>query len=150
MTLIESTSEPIPQQEALAFFGREDDRTVVWLHGEHDISTVAALSEVMAEAIAADDADLVVDLSGVRFMGSATVAVIVRTQEFLHQRSRSLVMRFPPTCARLVLDVFGCSYLGRPADATPIAAARALRSWVAVPAADRADPTEELVGPVGP
>ena len=50
------------------FAGRDADRTVVWLQGEHDISTTVALADTLARAIALDDADLVVDLSEVQFM----------------------------------------------------------------------------------
>jgi anti-anti-sigma factor len=62
----------------LTFPAPAADRTVVWLRGEHDVSTVSALSQTMARAIALDDGDLVVDLSGVQFMDAATVGVIVR------------------------------------------------------------------------
>ena len=54
---------------------RAAGRTVVWLRGEHDISTVDALANVLARAIAFDD-DVVVDLCDVEFMGAATVGVI--------------------------------------------------------------------------
>jgi hypothetical protein len=36
----------------VAFVGHDADGTVVWLRGEHDLSTVAALSEAMAGAFA--------------------------------------------------------------------------------------------------
>ena len=62
---------------------READRIVVSLYGEHDISTLAELSEAMAQGIALDDAEVVVDLSGVEFMGAGTVTVIVRARDFL-------------------------------------------------------------------
>lgn len=52
--------------------GRSEAQTVVWLSGEHDLSTVAALSESLAGALALDEADLVLDLSGVEFMGAVT------------------------------------------------------------------------------
>ena len=68
-------------------------RTVVWLRGEHDLSTVDSLSEIMARAIALDDADVVVDLSDVVFMSAATVGVIIRAREFL--RLESALARAP-------------------------------------------------------
>ena len=73
----------VSRRRLLAFARRDAARTVVWLRGEHDVSTVAALSETLARAIALDDADLVVDLSDVQFMGAATVGVIVRARELL-------------------------------------------------------------------
>jgi hypothetical protein len=66
---IEISSVTVSRPLVTAFAGRNPDRTVVWLRGEHDVSTVAALSETMARAIALDDADVVVDLSDVQFMG---------------------------------------------------------------------------------
>ena len=50
---------------------------VVWLRGEHDRCTAEGLAVMLADAIAADDSDLVVDLCDVTFMGAATVGVLV-------------------------------------------------------------------------
>ncbi len=99
--------------DRLVVAARDCGRTVVWLRGEHDASTVAALWETMGQAIALDDADLVVDLSGVEFMGSATVGVIIRAREALvpRSRSRSLTLRSPSRCARRVLDLYGLTDL---------------------------------------
>ena len=79
----------------VAFPARDADRTVVWLRGEHDICTVPALSQILARAIALDDGDLVVDLSGVQFMDASTVGVILRARDFLRLQSRSLALRSP-------------------------------------------------------
>jgi anti-anti-sigma factor len=124
------------------FAGRDADRTVVWLQGEHDLSTAFALADTLARAIALDDADLVLDLSDVQFMGAVTVDIIVRAYELLRQQSRSLTLRAPSMCARRVLEL--CGVTGDldvdPADATPgTPTAPALGSWVAVPAVDRLD-----------
>jgi anti-anti-sigma factor len=111
-------------------------RTVVWLRGEHDVSTVAALSDTLAGAMAIDDCDLVVDLSEVEFMGAATIGVLVRARELLQSRSRSLVLRSPSSCARRILDLCGQGDLLEPrrADATPATGtAGALGTWVTVP-----------------
>jgi anti-sigma B factor antagonist len=94
----------------LTFPAPDADRTVVWLRGEHDVSTVAALSQTMARAIALDDGDLVVDLSGVQFMDAATVGVIIRARDFLALQSRSLVLNAPSACAARVLDL--CALAG--------------------------------------
>jgi anti-anti-sigma factor len=139
---IDISSVTVSRPHVTAFAGRNPDRTVVWLRGEHDVSTVAALSEIMARAIALDDADVVVDLSDVQFMGAATVGVIIRAREFLRLRSRTLVLRSPSECARRILDVCGHADLldPRPVDATPLTGtAGALGTWVEVPASDRID-----------
>jgi anti-anti-sigma factor len=86
-------------------------RTVVWMRGEHDIATVDALSETMARAIALDDADLLVDLSDVEFMGAATVGVLSRTREYLRSKSRSMTLRRPSPIARRLLEVSGLASL---------------------------------------
>jgi anti-anti-sigma factor len=141
MALAESSSVT-SRRGLVAFAERDADRTVVWLQGEHDVSTVAALSEIMARAIALDDADLVVDLSGVQFMGAATVGVIIRARDFLGLRSRSLTLRSPSTCAGRILDVCGVADL---LEDRPVAATRgtgtkgALGRLVPVPAADQVD-----------
>jgi anti-anti-sigma factor len=121
---------------------RDADRTVVWLRGEHDLSTVEALSETMARAIALDDADVVVDLSEVHFMSAATVGVIIRAREFLRLESRSLALRSPSKCAGRVIDLCGLGDLFDPraADAMRLTGtAGALSTWVAVPTAARGD-----------
>ena len=62
------------------FSGCEADRSVVWLRGAHDTSTVVALCMTVARAIALEDADLVIDLSEVTCMDATTVEVMVRAE----------------------------------------------------------------------
>jgi anti-anti-sigma factor len=115
---------------------------VVWLGGDHDISTVAALAETMARVIALDDADLVVDLSGVRFIGAATVEVLGRARDFLQVHSRALTLRSPPARVSRVLELSGLADLVDPSPAGAVhldGTAGALGTWVAVPATERAD-----------
>jgi anti-anti-sigma factor len=125
-------------------------RIVVWLRGDHDVSTVEALSETLAGAMALDDCDLVVDLSEVEFMGAATIGVLVRARELLRSRSRSLVLRSPSRCARRILDLCGQGDLLEPrrADATAgTGTAGALGTWVTVPTADRVNQPAEASAP---
>jgi anti-anti-sigma factor len=65
------------------------------------------LSLTIARAIAHDEGPLVIDLSEVQFMSAATVRVIVRTQEFLRARSRTLTLRSPSSCVQRVFDICG-------------------------------------------
>ena len=119
MALSESSPDTAtPRGTATA--GSDADGTVVWLRGEHDISTVAELSDTMSRAIARDHADLVVDLSEVEFMSAATVGAIVRSRNFLRLRSRSIIVRAPSRSARLILDICGLGGLGGLVDAAPI------------------------------
>jgi anti-anti-sigma factor len=94
---------------------RDGDRTVVWLDGEHDIATVFVLTDTLARAISVDDADLIVDLSGVTFIGSATIDELIRGRNILRRQSRSLTLRSPSRCARRILDVCGLTDLIEPA-----------------------------------
>jgi anti-anti-sigma factor len=130
----------VSRQTLGSFAERDADRTVVWLRGEHDMSTVDSLSETMARAIALDDSDVIVDLSDVQFMSAATVGVLIRAREFLRLESRSLALRSPSKCAGRVVDLCGLADLFDPraADAMRLAGtAGALSTWVAVPTARR-------------
>ncbi len=97
-------------QDALQGFaaiaGRDSlGRTVVWLRGEHDASTALALSKTVARAIQRNSSDLVLDLSGVQFMDSATAGVIGDSLAALHRRSRSLTLRAPSPGAQRFLNL---------------------------------------------
>lgn len=150
MAHVGSSYVTVAGRGVLAFVGRDADRTVVWLRGSYDVSSMAALAELMARAIAIDDGDLVVDLNQVQFIDAASVGVLVRVHEFLGRRSRSLALRFPSRSARSVLDACGLTDLldPRPVDATTTTgAAGALGTWVAVPAVDRVDPRDDETPP---
>ena len=51
---------------------------VVLLLGEHDAASSGALASTLSGALDAAGSGLVVDLSGVRFMGAATIGVVCR------------------------------------------------------------------------
>ena len=102
-----AASERVPS----ATVSREGERTVVTLSGEHDHATEAVLVGTIAGAISLDDADLVIDMADVEFIDSSTLVVLVRTWEFLRQRSRALVVRAPSARARRVLDAGGLAGL---------------------------------------
>lgn len=114
---------------------------VVAMRGEHDPSTVVALSEMISSAIAIDDADLVVDASEVTFLDASAVGVLVRAHIFLDERSRSLLVRSPSACVRRILDI--CELFALIEGAEDRAVGRdpipglALELWVAIPATPR-------------
>ena len=91
-------------RDLTAWIQPEGARTVVWLRGEHDLSTTSALWQTMARAIELTDADVIVDLRDVEFIGAATVSIIVRAAQLLQQRSRCLTLRSPSKRALRVLD----------------------------------------------
>src|SRR4029078_9566172 len=84
---------------------------VVPLLGDHGTRARAELSVAMARGIALDDAQIVVDLSGVEFMAAATASVIVGARDFLQAHSRELTVRSPSRCAQRLLDVCGLTGL---------------------------------------
>ena len=149
MALSESPSVIVPLRNAAAP-ASDADRDVVWLRGEHDISTVGALWETMTRAIAVDDGGVVVDLSGVQFMGVAAVGVLIRAREFLRLRSRSLELRSPSTCARRAFVVCGLGDLLDPLPGEalrPTGTTGALGTWVPVPATGRFDRRADAAPP---
>jgi anti-anti-sigma factor len=119
---------------------RVDDGRVVWLRGKHDISTVAAVWEMLDGFIALDDSDLVVDLSDVQVIDASTIGVIIQARDSLQPRLRALRLQAPSSCARRLLEMYDLAGLidDGPID-TMAAAPTALGSWVAVPATDPVD-----------
>jgi anti-anti-sigma factor len=95
---------------------RDGERAVVWLDGEHDIATVAVLADTLANVTSADDANLIVDLSGVTFMSTATIDELIRARTLLLGLSRNLTLRSPSKCARRLLDVCGLAGLAEPSE----------------------------------
>jgi anti-anti-sigma factor len=83
----------------------EGNDTVVWLTGEHDLASLDGLSRLLAEAIALTRSAVIVDLSGVEFMGATTVGALMRARHFLEARSRRLVLRAPSVRAKRTLDL---------------------------------------------
>jgi anti-anti-sigma factor len=100
------------------FSGCDADHNVVWVRGAQDASTAVALCLTVARAIAFDDTDLVIDLRDVTFIDTATVAVLIRAEAFLQERSRSLTLRSPSAQAWRVLRVGGLADLVDPRPTT--------------------------------
>ncbi len=92
----------------------DSDHGVIWLRGAHDASTAVALCITVARTIDVDDTHLIIDLSEVTFMDTATVEVIIRAEAFLQERSRSLTLRSPSTPALRILSVSGLADLVDP------------------------------------
>ena len=107
---------------------------VVFLRGEHDRATRAAVSTAIGARVTLGRGDLVIDLSGVTFMDASTVGVIVDARTALRHRGRDLVLRQPSSCARRLIELCGLAdLLERPRDPRAPAQGDALSSWVAVP-----------------
>ena len=150
MPAVEFSPGSVSRRRPAVFSGCDADHSVVWVRGAHDASTVVALCMTMARAIAFDDTDLVIDLSEVTFMDAATVAVMIRAEAFLRDRSRSLTLRSPSTHARRVLGAGGLAELVDPRPATcnqVMKTAGALASWVEVPTTEGADQRAQGLSP---
>jgi anti-anti-sigma factor len=92
---------------------------VIRLDGELDEVVVPALADRLA-ALDHDDSRLVLDLTDVRYLGSAGVRALVELAEGLSAQSRRLVVAAPPgTIARRVLDLSGVAAVLGVVDAPP-------------------------------
>ena len=89
----------------------DGERTVLWLEGEHDIATADVVAGALANAIANDHADLVIDLSGVEFLGAVTIHLLRHSGVLLRRQGRSMTLRFPSNCARRVLALCDLPFL---------------------------------------
>jgi hypothetical protein len=78
------------------------DTTVIWLRGEHDLSTVDMLSEALASATT----DVTIDLSGVDFVDSTTLMAIERRGSIVDAASwrSSIQARNSSMCGRVAFS----------------------------------------------
>jgi anti-anti-sigma regulatory factor len=86
---------------------RDREQVVVWLDGEEDVATVLRLTRRLANAVLANEGDLIVDLSGVTFLSTATIDELIRVRNILLSQNRNLTLRSPSKCARRLLDAWG-------------------------------------------
>jgi anti-anti-sigma factor len=126
--------------------GSEPEPIVVWLTGEHDISTDGALCLTLSRAIALQPAAFVIDLSGMEFMSASMLETIARARELVRQRSRSLTVRSPSAFVRRIVDACDLTDLLGPEAGN--LGGKALGSWVAVPATQRSNRQPGLFAPV--
>jgi anti-anti-sigma factor len=78
-----------------------DGGPVIALSGESDVSTVGILKDALDAQAAAGAKYLTVDLSGLEFADSASIAVLLRLHQVLKGRGGGLVLAFPrPLVAR--------------------------------------------------
>jgi anti-sigma B factor antagonist len=85
--------------------------TVVWLRGEHDLSTVEAFTLAITEAVDSGGSDLVIDLSGVEFMDSTTIEQILAARTRLGAEGRKARVRHPSRPARYLLNICDLAHL---------------------------------------
>lgn len=133
----------VSPKESGGFAGQSGEPRVIWLTGEHDVSNASQLSQVIAETIALDHEDVVVDLAGVSFISGATVAILIRANAFLMARARALILRAPRRSTVRLLGLCGLTHLISPPPRDSVVMTHqsdALRTWVDVPLEERATP----------
>ena len=84
-----------------------DGAVVVEVHGELDIATAPQLREHLMAVIDRRPDLLVVDLEGVDFLDSVTLAVLLHARKALAETGRMAVVVAPESYARLIFDVTG-------------------------------------------
>ena len=89
-------------------------QTVVALGGELDAAALNRLVETFDDAIAWDDADVIVDLTDVSFIGAGWIGTLVRRRVTLEAQHRELTLRSPSRVVHRLLDLCGLSYLIEP------------------------------------
>ncbi len=137
MVPVGSSYFTVPGRAPAPGAGFEAGPIVVWLTGEHDISTDGALCQTLARAIALGATALVIDMSELGFMGASTLGTIVRAREYLRGRSGPVMVRSAPPFIRRTIDIRGLNDLLGPKGVRNLAAT-ALSSWVAVAGAEQA------------
>lgn len=89
---------------------REDGLTLIYVQGELDLATAERLRDAV-EPHMGPDQTIVLDLSGVEFMDSACIAVLVQARGRLTGDGGSLVLRNPSPVAHRILTLTGIEFI---------------------------------------
>ena len=87
-----------------------DEATVIRVRGEIDIATAGRLRDVI-EPHMGPKQTIILDLSGVEFMDSSALHVLVQARGRLTENGGSLILRNPSTAAHRLLTVAGANDL---------------------------------------
>ena len=71
-------------------------KLVITLHGEVDIASVEPLDDAIEQVASTGDADVIVDLCGVRFMDSTALNALLRLRALLAPEGRRVVLACTP------------------------------------------------------
>jgi anti-anti-sigma factor len=103
---------PVESPQVLVLLANNPTQdTVVWLTGEHDLSTVEELAATIAAAADTGRPGLILDLSHVEFMDSSTIAQILVAPTSLGAEGRTVRVRDPSPLARYLLEICGLTEL---------------------------------------
>lgn len=83
------------------------DRTMLFLSGELDIATAAALEARLKEIAAASAGPVVLDLEDLQFLGSTGVRTILTVELHLEASERPLILRNVEGMPRRTLEMTG-------------------------------------------
>ena len=98
---------------------RADGAAVIYVQGEIDLNTAERLRDAIEPHLGPNQT-IVLDLSGVDFMDSSCLHVLVQARSTLTTDGGSLILRNPSTAAHRVLSVFGTEFiLAKDADDHP-------------------------------
>jgi anti-sigma B factor antagonist len=84
---------------------RAGEAAVVTARGELDAYTAPALADAFAEAAAAGDDRVVVDLSGVAFMDSTALGIVVKLVNEIGDRGGEVRLVLPEESARRIFEI---------------------------------------------
>lgn len=118
MTQSRKPGKPGPQLMCIARPAGASGKAVVWLRGDHNLSSADSLSTAITSA-AAYGTDIAVDLRGVEFMDSTTLHAILRARVAVEAQGLAVTVRQPSRVARLLLDTCGFDHLIEPGPVEP-------------------------------
>jgi anti-sigma B factor antagonist len=102
-----------PQVVVVPANGHTED-TLVWLAGEHDLSSVEELVLAIATVVDAGQPDVVIDLSRVEFMDSTTLDQILVARARLGAEAGTARIRDPSRPAHHLLELCELTHLVEP------------------------------------
>jgi anti-sigma B factor antagonist len=88
----------------------DDGRTVLVVRGELDFATAGRLRAELLDVTRDGNGPVAVDLSGVGFIDSTGVSLLVQSKRRLGDAGRDLVLRAPSERVRRVLDISGLAH----------------------------------------
>ena len=104
MTYLPGDDAPVPFSAVRADGG---GRAVILVSGEVDIATAADLEDVLTAAVDEGSEEIVVDLSGVTFLDSMAMGVLVTAFIRQARRRHRLVLASPSQRVRRTLELAG-------------------------------------------
>ena len=110
-------AEPLTMNPGGFRVGLERDASVLWLTGEHDISTAHALRLMLIDLIALNEREVTVDLSEALFVGTVVVSELERARRHLLGRGRALTVRHPSPFVRRTFVICNAAHLLEPTPA---------------------------------